>query len=261
MSRCIDIPGLPCRRKSARHAFTLVELLVAITVLALISVVLAQMLSATSQTWITGQARVNNFTKGRAMMDLLTRDLQGGLYRTDLPAFPAGTVGFYTERPGFSSNATTRNLSWVQYDLGASTNTVLQRADLAASWSSSAPPAFGDTVAPAGATPRDTAPGIVGFKVQFIYPDGSISTNYVATNRPRVAAVGLAVVDDKTLELLSANPAKISALRNGFNTNATGTNSIKADWEKYLKNDLNWDAYPKTLTSGLKIFERYVSLP
>ncbi len=258
MSLCIDSSS-SARGPKNTAAFTLIELLVAITVLALISIVLAQMLSATSQTWISGQARVNNFTKGRAMLDLLTRDLQGGVYRSDLPAFPSGTVGFYTERPGFSSNSATRNLSWVQYDLGATTNATLQRADLAETWSASSPPAFGDSSAPSGATPRDTAPGVVGFKVQFIYPDGSISTNYVATNRPKVAAVGIAVVDDKTLEQMSS--VKISALRNGFATNATGTNSIKADWEKYLKTDLAWEAYHKTLTSGLKIFERYVSLP
>lgn len=259
MSLCIDKLSPAGQRRPRPGAFTLVELLVAITVLALISVVLAQMLSATSQTWISGQARANNFTKGRAMLDLLARDLQGGVYRSDLPAFPGGEVGFYTERPGYSSNSSTRNLSWVEYDLGTNSGAVLQRADLAETWLPTSPPSFGTTTAPSGATPRDTAPGVVGFKVQFIYPDGSISTNYVATNRPKVAAVGIAVVDDKTLERLSS--AKVDALRNGFATNATGTNSIKADWENYLKTDLAWSAYPSTLASGLKIFERYVSLP
>ncbi|GAT31870.1 Verru_Chthon cassette protein C [Terrimicrobium sacchariphilum] len=259
MSPCIDIPF---QRKPGSGAFTLIELLVATAVLALISVVLAQMLSATSQTWITGQAKVNNFTKGRAMMDLLTRDLQGGVYRKDLPAFPNQTIAFFTERPGFGGNASlTRNLSWVQYDLGPSTNTILQRADLAQAWNAAGTPAFGESNAPAGAVSRDTAPGVVGFQIQFVYADGSMSTNYIATNRPRAASVGIAVVDDKTLELLTANPAKISALRNGFSSHATGTNSVKSDWEKYLRSDLDWSAYPKSLASGLKIFERYVSLP
>ncbi len=169
-------------------------------------------------------------------------------------------MGFYTERPGYiAGSANGRSLSWVQYDLGASSNAVLRRADLAETWDPGSPPAFGATVAPQGAVARDTAPGIVGFKVQFIYPDGSISTSYVATNRPRVAAVGLAVIDDKTLEMLS--PVKVESLRNGFANSATGTNSIKADWENYLKTGIAWNAYPKTLSSGLKIFERYVSLP
>lgn len=259
MSHCIDTP---LHRKPDRGGFTLIELLVATAVLALISVVLAQMLSATSQTWITGQAKVNNFTKGRAMMDLLTRDLQGGVYRRDLPAFPNQTVAFFTERPGFGGNASlTRNLSWVQYDLGPSTNTVLQRADLAQAWNATGTPAFGESNAPTGAVARDTAPGIVGFQIQFVYADGSMSTTYVATNRPKAVSVGIAVVDDKTLELLALNSEDIAALRKGFSSHASGTNSVKSDWEKYLRSDLDWSAYPKSLASGLKIFERYVSLP
>lgn len=252
----------PIFRCIRNGAFTLIELLVAMAVLALITVILAQMLSATSQTWLMGQAKVNNFTKGRSMLDLLARDLQRGLYRKDLPAFPQGQVAFYTERPGFSGTTNaTRNLSWVQYDLGSSTNTTLQRGDLAVAWNAANVPAFGSTNAPAGAVPRDTAPGVVGFQVQFLYADGSMSTNYNPANRPKALAVGLAVVDDKTLELLRTDPFKVAALRNGFASHATGTNSVKADWENYLASGLNWETYPKSLASGLKVFERYVSLP
>lgn len=246
----------------ASRAFTLIEMLVAMAVLALITVVLAQMLSATSQTWLTGQAKANNFTKGRSMLDLLARDLQRGLYRNDLPAFPGGQVAFYTERPGFSGTTNAvRNLSWVHYNLGATTNTILQRADLAVPWNAANAVAFGTGNTPTGAVPRDTAPGVVGFQIQFLYADGSMSTNYNTTNRPRALAIGLAVVDDKTLERLQTDPFKIASLRNGFASHATGTNSVKADWEEYLKTDLDWNTYPKSLASGLKVFERYVSLP
>jgi len=248
--------------RSTKSGFTLVELLVAVAVLALVAMVLAQMLQTASQTWMTGQARVNNFNKGRSMLDLLVRDLQGGLYRDDLPAFPNNEIAFYTGRPGFSGNTNaTRNLSWVQYDLGASSNTILQRSDLAVDWQAANAVAFGSATAPTGATPRDTAPGVVGFQIQFLYADGSISTNYDATNRPRAASIGLAVIDDKTLERLQADPIKITALRNGFASRATGTNSVKADWENYLKDGMNWDSYPPSLATGLKVFERYVSLP
>jgi len=248
--------------RSIASGFTLIELLVAIAVLALVSVILAQMLSATSQTWLTGQAKVNNFTKGRAMLDLLARDLQSGVYRSDLPVFPSGTVAFYVERPGFSGSTNVlRNVSWVSYDLGEPTNAMLQRADLAIEWNATNAVAFGSSTAPAGSVPRDTAPGVVGFKIQFLYGDGSLSTNYVATNRPKAVAVGLAVVDDRTLERMQAEPLKIASLRNGFASHASGTNSVKADWEEYMRNDIIWDSYPKSLATGLKVFERYVALP
>ena len=248
-------------RWSVSRAFTLIELLVAVAVLALISVILMQLLSAASQTWLTGQAKVNNFSKGRSMLDLLARDLQMGVYRSDLPAFPNGEIAFYTLRPGFSSaGGVVRNVSWTRYDLGSSTNTVLQRADLAADWNSPGSPSFGSTNAPSGAVSRDTALGVVGFQVQFVYPDGTLSTNYVASARPTAASIGIAVVDDKTLERLRLDASKISSLRDGFATSASGTNSIKADWENHLQS-LNWDSYPKSLATGLKIFERYVPLP
>lgn len=248
-------------RYVSRQGFTLIELLVSVAVLALVSVILMQLLSAASQTWLTGQAKVNNFTKGRSMLDLLARDLQMGVYRADLPAFPNGAIAFYTQRPGFATGGgTLRSLSWTQYDLGSSTNTVLQRADLAVDWNASGSPSFGSTTAPSGATSRDTAPGIVGFNIQFVYPDGSLSPHYVADSRPSAVSIGIAVIDDKTLEMLRQDPAKISALRNGFANSVSGTNSIKADWEKHLQS-FNWDAYPKNLAPGLKIFERYVPLP
>jgi len=243
-----------------RRAFTLIELLVATAVLAMMAVLLVQVLSAASQTWQSGQARANNFAKGRSMLDLLARDLQSGIYRTDLPAFPNGTASFYTMRQGFSGGGDpVRSVSWTQYDLGAATNTVLQRADLAMNWSNT--PAFGQMTAPTGATPRDTAPGVVGFTIQFVYPDGRLSTNYDAADRPRAASIGLAVIDDKTLERLSETPAKIATLRNGFATSVSGTNSLKADWENHLKTGVNWSDYPNNLATGLKIFERYVPLP
>ena len=248
------------RTGQGREAFTLIEFLVAFAVLAMMAVLLVQVLSAASQTWLSGQARANNFTKGRSMLDLLAQDLQSGIYRSDLPTFPNGTTAFYTLRPGFSKGGgPVRSVSWTQYDLGASTNTVLQRADLAVNWSSV--PAFGQTTAPTGAVPRDTAPGVVGFTIQFVYPDGTLSTNYVATNRPLAASIGLVVIDDKTLERLNDTPAKIASLRNGFASSISGTNSMKADWENHLKNGVNWSDYPNNLATGLKIFERYVPLP
>lgn len=249
-------------KRAGACAFTLIELLVAVAVLALVSLVLMQLLSAASQTWIIGQAKVNNFTKGRSMLDLLARDLQQGIYRDDLPVFPNGLTAFYTQRPGFSGSAgPIRNVSWTQYDLGAATNTVLQRAELALNWNTSQSLAFGSTIAPSGAVSRDTAPGIVGFKIQFVYPDGTLSTNYVSTNRPKAVSVGIAVIDDKTLEVLRQNPAKIAALKAGFSSSASGSNSLRADWEKHLQQNLDWDDYPRSLATGLKIFERYVSLP
>lgn len=228
-------------------------------VMALLSVVLLQMLSAASQTWILGQARVNNFTKGRAMLDLLARDIQAGLYRDDLPAFPVDRIAFYTERPGFAvGGGAVRNVSWVEYELGAADTATLQRIDQAMDWHDT--PAFGSQIAPTGpSVPRETAPGVIGFAVQFIDSDGVISNAPATDHSPRAISIGLAVVDDSTFDRLST--AQVNALRAAFAAHVSETRSVKADWEHYINTSLDWSTYPSSLATGLKVFERYVLLP
>jgi len=250
---------------SVRKGFTLIEILVAIAVLALMWIVFAQMFQTTGNTWLTGQARVNNFIKGRAMLDLVARDLQSGIYRSDLAAFPSissGPYSFYTERPGYSTGTNSlRSLSWVQYSFDATNVTMLKRGDMPMTWAIGDAPAFGSTNAPTSGTitDRDTASGVVAFKILFLDSGGQLSTNYSSANPPKAFAIGLAVVDDNTLAKLSTS--QISQLQSGFASGATGTNSLKADWESYLKTGINWTNYPRSMGSGLKVFERYVILP
>lgn len=252
---------IACHRRTA--AFTLVELLVAMTVLALIMVLFLQILGAVSDMWVNGQRRVENFTKARAMLDLFARDVQGGVFRSDLAAFPDSSIAFYTKRPGVPAGAgKLREVSLVQYSL--STNNILQRGDYAIRWSdpaSSIP--FGNTTNFSGnlPTPRDTAPGVMGFSVMFLYADGTRSTNYTASASNPLRALGfaLAVVDNQTLRKMSAD--KIQTLRAGFVGATSSGGSAKAAWEEYLKSSLDWSDYPKSLGQGLKIFERYVILP
>jgi len=247
---------------SPRRAFTLIELLVAIAVLALMTIFLAQMLSSASQTWLLGKGRVDNFSKARALLDLLAGDLQSGIYRGDLSAFPSTNVAFYTRRAGFVGGANpVRDISLVQYTLW--TNTVLQRADMGITWSDPATSiSFGNTnTLPnlVSVTGRDTSEGVVGFRILFLGTNGNLSSNYVRTNGLKGFAVGLAVVDGATLKKMS--PTQIGDLQGALQGRVSGTNSIKADWDSYLNSGMNWGAYPKSLGGGFKVFERYVYLP
>jgi prepilin-type N-terminal cleavage/methylation domain-containing protein len=240
------------------RGFTLLELLVAMAVLALMTVLLAQILVSTSKSWLGGQARANNFAKARSMLDLMARDVQSGVFRSDLGAFDGSEMSFYTRRAGVSTNQV-RDVSLVKYYLS---NSTLQRADLAIPWSNNAASdiSFGTTNSLpqlAGVTARDASPGVVGFKALFLQQDGTLSATFdPATSRG--VAIGLAVVDDRTLAKLGTT--QIAGLQAGFAANTTGTNSLKADWEAYLTN-VNWTNYPSDLGRGLKIFERNVLFP
>jgi prepilin-type N-terminal cleavage/methylation domain-containing protein len=56
-------------------AFTLVELLIAITILSLLVVLLASLLSGVSRAWVSSEQQVATFQDGRAITDLISRDL------------------------------------------------------------------------------------------------------------------------------------------------------------------------------------------
>jgi prepilin-type N-terminal cleavage/methylation domain-containing protein len=275
----------------SRHAygFTLVEILVAIAVLGVLVLLLAQIFGTMNNVWLYGQGKVNNFTKGRAMLNLLENDIYAAVFRPDLAAFPTvnGIVQceFYTLRPGvpIETNTTLRNISLVKYAISTTTTTpptsTLERSDMPVSWSDAATYlTFGNTTAfvVAGTlTQRDTAPGVVAFQVVFVQANGSISTTTSSTtgtftpdfsasgtantNPTRGIGVTIAVVDDQAMKLLTVT--QVSSLQTGFAGAVTGTRSVKADWENYLNSTITWSNYPKSLSAGIGIFECYVSIP
>lgn len=263
---------LPTSRSGKRSlaGFTLLEMLTAVAVLAMLMVILGKILGTTSRAWVDGQRKVNNFNKARAMLDIFARDIQSGVFRSDLAFFPGSAISFYTLRPGFlTSGGTVRGVSIVQYGYSSdqssnTTATTLQRSDMAISWSSAASTmSFGNTSSFGSNTlnPRDTAPGVVCYKAVFVYADGGYLPTYVSNSSNPLCAVGLtlAVVDDQTLKQLSMD--QVLALRAALKESAAGTRSVKAEWEDYFRDSSVWNSYPQSLKVGLKIFERYVILP
>ncbi len=270
---------LPTYRTTRKSAFTLVEMLTAIAVLSIMMALLGEILAMASRAWMEGQSNVNNFTKARAMLDTFATDIQSGLFRSDLCAFPADASGntlteFYTKRQGIvPAGGNGRDISLVQYLYGSDTTTTsglttLQRGDLYFDWTGSAGAIpFGNTTnfgnnAP---TARDMAPGVVDYKVLFVYADGTVSRLYTVSSTNPLRAVGLtlAVVDDRTLKQLSAQ--QVQSLRSSLDGDVTDSavtsnRSVKALWESYENSALNWSAYPKNLGEGLKIFELYVTV-
>jgi prepilin-type N-terminal cleavage/methylation domain-containing protein len=136
------------RPRHPTASFTLVEILVALAIFSVVLVILGSMLTFAGSIYKDGHGRVENFTKSRAMLDLIAGDLQNGVFRPDLPAFGTGsqygttngmtalfnagpTNAFYTRRAGVGANV--RPLSLVVYSLTATTAT-LQRSDYAVPW-------------------------------------------------------------------------------------------------------------------------------
>jgi hypothetical protein len=254
--------------------------MVATAVLVLIVGMMSSMLATMGQNWRNAQKRVNNFTKARAMLDMMAHDIQSGIFRSDLPAFPttlpSGTQGFYTLRPGISTGSPGANLRYVSavsYDLADPTDkSVLRRSDQAVLFSDAssnvASLVFGSNAAFPTTTPRETAPGVINFNFAFVQQDGTMTTTYNppgSSNPTHAIGITLAVVDDQTLQVLnnlSAGQGQITTLRSDLAVPAgLIPGSVKASWDQYLNTQITWKSYPQGLGIGFTVFERYVVLP
>lgn len=189
---------------SSRRGFTLVEMLVAVSILSFMLLMMAQMTGLAEQAWRLEQNRIDNFSKARSMLDMVTDDLQRGVFRGDLPAFGTGapsasptstasglyyfpssstsfTNAFYTRLPGVPAtpNTQVRDLSLVSYTLlptNAPDMIVLQRSDLAVPWTSSKNVSFQGNMSTLlqNSTSREVAPGVVGFRFAFRQANGAM---------------------------------------------------------------------------------------
>ena len=283
-----------------RHGFTLVEMLVAVSILSFMLVMMSQMIGSAQLAFRLAQNRIDNFTRARSMLDLIANDLQRAVFRGDLPIFGTGVPSatgtatnsglyyftntkfinaFYTRMPAASGTSSqVRDVSLVSYALTGTTGedkTVLQRSDLNVPWTGSQNIAFQGDIAPQlqNATAREVAPGVVGFRLIFRRADGSLIdqsqyTGYNAANPVVGVDLGLAVIANQSLVLLSKDQITQiqSALANESIkmdplSNAPMNNGIKAVWDQQVLTASFYSPYPKNLGYGLKTFERWVACP
>lgn len=82
---------VPGSKSPALRAFTLIEVLTAIAILGLLVVVLGQMASLVSSSWVTAQGQLERRQTARSIADFIAADLAAVL----LPLDPASTTSFF----------------------------------------------------------------------------------------------------------------------------------------------------------------------
>lgn len=83
------------KTQKTSEAFTLVELLISMAVLTLLVVLIASLLANVNNAWLRGEERVETYQNGRAILDLIKRDLTPAVMSSSLqfaqnPTMPPG---------------------------------------------------------------------------------------------------------------------------------------------------------------------------
>jgi prepilin-type N-terminal cleavage/methylation domain-containing protein len=281
-----------------RRGFTLVELMVAMAILSIMGLGLAQVLSLSLQTWQQGRIRADCYTKARAVLDVVTADIQRGVFRPDLKNFPSSLTSppsftFYTRSAGINTGGgSVRPVSLVTYQLSTNPNLrgYLLRSENTIVWSASSNLNFLQQLTPVSAAPAPTmgppndllSTGIVDFEMIFLLANGTtvLAKNYQSPTLSPVVTIGMAVavIDDGVMtQLQPATSSKFSniqtALEGALPSNSMAANSsagvttysssnyyrsIKELWDPALAPFYQNNSYPKAFAIGFKTFERFV---
>ena len=73
--------------KTIAHFFTLIELVVSMSVLAVLMMIMMSFFSSAQQAWTSSSARSQVYDNARLAMDLMSRDLQSAVYEKDITPF------------------------------------------------------------------------------------------------------------------------------------------------------------------------------
>lgn len=267
--------------KRRLEAFTLVEIMVAISVLALVVVMLAQITGAMTFTINRGSGQLDAVSQARFAFDRMGIDIERAPRRSDLgDAFVKqdgnDEIRFYGAITGYSGN---RTVSVVDYRINP-TSHQLERGVWGTLWNATDPAAennqplvFGTSTPPVIPNASDyevIGPGI--FRMEFYWllkSSGGLTTDKRSLGSTDVAAlvVRLAVVDGKSLNLLNNNSLNFLVSANAFpDITMSGTSSSNpmqpgAPWTTSPSWPVTIDALtrgglPRTAAQAVRIFER-----
>jgi hypothetical protein len=267
-----------------RAGFSLLEVLVASTILVLVVILLASLVQSTSSIWMGGQKRIDHYSKARLSLDLIASDLSDLVLQPGLaePQIQAGSISMITRRPGLMAGSQTnyggREISVVDYRVeltGAWHAIGLRRGDLGFDFDTSDPAATAAPVLPTlpsglypGGPYQLIGPGILGFHAMFLQRDGNLSRQFQAVdvagpqNDDSVGVfIAVAVADERSLQLLDES-GQLGAVGTALRDAPLPANGVASspNPQQAMENALQpfQSSLPEAVNRGMKVFQRYV---
>jgi prepilin-type N-terminal cleavage/methylation domain-containing protein len=271
-------------------AFTLVEILVSVAVLAMLIFLVSRLINSTATITTLAHKRMDGDGSARQLLDRIGIDLSQMAKRADLDYFAKNTAGpnsvggamsgndqiaFYSSVPGFSAGAPSP-ISLVAYRINGQNQ--LERMGKGLLWngapSSSSPVVFLPLTI-SGIWPAATdqtsdtdyeliGPQVFRFEYYYLLNNGRLSTTPWNTGVGHTSvsgmqdvtaiAVAIAMIDAKSKVLIS--PAQLAALTGNLNDFVPSMNpgDLLSQWQSTIDGT---SGVPRPALQGVRLYERY----
>ncbi len=246
---------------TARHsAFTLIEMLVATSVLALIALFITQIISMSSNSIAANSKKLDAVADGRFALDRIGSDLAARLKRTDVPTrFQKESfndkIAFYAEVPGYSG---TRDSSLVEYRVPTtgSTKYQLERGVSAIGWTGNPEIAFQASTLPqlADADFDLISSGILRLEFCFMMDSGRIETSFTDWKSVKAIIVAVAALDPASRKMLSDTDLEVIA---ESLPDPLDNQTPIAAWQSEINKPGFAGDVPQKAKQGIRLFQRF----
>ncbi len=265
--------------RRSNKGFTLVELLVSITVLTLIILLISRLFNSASALTTSSNKRMDVDGQARPLLDRIAVDLAQMVRRSDVDYYGKSSsnaqvgndqIAFYSVVPGYSTTSASP-VSLVAYRINAQRQAERMGKGLIWNGDSSAgsPIVFLPltiTTTWAAATNNTTdpdyelvAPNVFRFEYYYVLKNGNLSDTAPNGMQDVTAiSVAIAAIDPKSRLLLSdAQIAAVAARMNDF-ANSMAQGALLAQWQMALDSTTDM---PRPAIAGIRVYQRYFQLP
>lgn len=183
-------PTPPSHR--SRDGFTLLELLTAVAIAAVLFIMLLNIFGQTTKAWSAAEAQVETFQTGRAILDLLARDLAQSRVCSNYPiAGTSNSLSFFAANAGTTNRS---DLSYVGYGYNSTDGSLVRTNTIA-----------GNTYNAATDLGTIVMSNLVSFSFQYYYntSPGNLSSRITwpppnDTNAPAAVLVTFGLLDTRS---------------------------------------------------------------
>ncbi len=248
----------------ASRAFTLIEMLVAMAVLSLLVVLIAQIIGMTSSTVSNSSQKLDAVAESRFTLDRLGIDLASRVNRPDVAQKFDKKSGndeltFYSEVDGYQGE---RRVSLVGYRVQESDGRRLFQLERGAQGTGTSHPPirFGPQTLPTidDADYEVLSEGVLRLEFTFLKKDGKLSNTANADlSDVRAVVVAIAVLDSSTRKIVNEGPIRLIA--ENLPNSVEGQDPLTG-WHEMIEKSKMPSGIPLKAIQGIRFYQRYYEI-